>query len=432
MIFIILLVSLVALGSGALTAFNHREVSAAGRLLQGALVGARDKAIHDGQPCGIRLLPDPTYPITWINGQINPYTILAYNRIVPIDSAPEYSEGAVTIIKGSTATNYLPAISNPAGNPLFLPTIVLEEALLDSNGFPNAPTSWFWNVRVGDKVQVGGAGPWYTVIGPMYQGPNAGNSELFVNVGGVGTPSPLPGREFLLLVNGLDDNSNGWIDEGFDGVDNDGVNGVDDAGEWVETESWQGAAANGVFSASYTIRRRLAPASAARQVDLPTSMVIDASTALLTRERSRLPVNPMTGYVDIVLNPDGTVVPTVVYSSPSSFNMGESFYHFWLAERSDLADVRTTGAGASLAPVSLGATSTQVFYLPVPKPGGTDAGAYSGPQLKGSFSLLTLFARTGNLVSTETPPFDDPVAAASSARPFNVNLPFLAPQQGQR
>ena len=32
---------------------------------------------------------------------------------------------------------------------------------------PNSPTSWFWNIRVGDKIQINNAGPWYTVVGPM-------------------------------------------------------------------------------------------------------------------------------------------------------------------------------------------------------------------------------------------------------------------------
>ena len=59
-ILIILLVSAVALPT-VFSALNHRQVSEAGRIFQGALVGARDKAIHDNQPSGIRLLPDPTF-----------------------------------------------------------------------------------------------------------------------------------------------------------------------------------------------------------------------------------------------------------------------------------------------------------------------------------------------------------------------------------
>ena len=68
----------------------------------GVAVGARDEAIHLNRASAIRLLPDPTYPITWgtNNGTINPYTILAYTRIVPIEAAPEYQEGAVSRFPG--------------------------------------------------------------------------------------------------------------------------------------------------------------------------------------------------------------------------------------------------------------------------------------------------------------------------------------------
>jgi hypothetical protein len=53
-------------------------------------------------------------------------------------------------------------------------------------------------------------------------------------------------------------------------------------------------------------------------------VVIDLTTWGSTLERSRLPAgafNPFTGYVDILINPDGTVVSTTLYSSPSTFGM---------------------------------------------------------------------------------------------------------------
>src|SRR5208283_2687494 len=81
---IILLVSAVVLPT-VLPAISHRQVSEAARILQGALVGARDTAINNNAPAGIRLLPDPVF-----NG-INPSTalmdatrILAANRYIPI------------------------------------------------------------------------------------------------------------------------------------------------------------------------------------------------------------------------------------------------------------------------------------------------------------------------------------------------------------
>ena len=64
--------------------------------------------------------------------------------------------------------------------------------MVDPNGNLNEPTCWFWNIRVGDKLQINGSGLWYTVVGPMVVTPQQGNSELFVNVGPAGTGSPLP------------------------------------------------------------------------------------------------------------------------------------------------------------------------------------------------------------------------------------------------
>ena len=87
-----------------------------------------------------------------------------------------------------------------------------------TSGLANSPTSWYWNIRIGDKLRFGDVGPLYTVVGPM----TTYTSELFVNCGtpGVdfpGTKSPLirfaDGSlvevEFLFLVNGKDDDGNG-------------------------------------------------------------------------------------------------------------------------------------------------------------------------------------------------------------------------------
>ena len=64
---LILLVSAVALPT-VISAYTHRQVSEAARILQAGLVGARDIAINNNAPAGIRLLPDPVF-----NG-INPTT----------------------------------------------------------------------------------------------------------------------------------------------------------------------------------------------------------------------------------------------------------------------------------------------------------------------------------------------------------------------
>jgi prepilin-type N-terminal cleavage/methylation domain-containing protein len=433
--------------------FSHRQVSEAGRILQGSLVGARDDAIHLNRASGIRLLPDPAFPINYINGQVNPYAILAFNRIVPIQAAPDYSEGMVSVFPGKT---YPAAVTNAAGVGPALPTLILEAAPVAPNGSPNPPTSWMWNIRVGDRVQLNGAGAWYTVIGPLVVPAGGatvidcatnkpifvGNSEMFVNTGAPGCPSAYqPGgvpTEYLVLVDGVDDNRNGWIDEGWDGVDNNGDGQVDEPAEWVETEAWQGAAARGLASVPYVVKRRPMPSAAAREVALPSHMVIDATTVMMTRERSRLPVNPYTGYVDVVINPDGTVVPQTIYSTPASVGMDGAFYHFWLADRADLADVALTppppgsppGTPPGPPPVPIEAGQL-LHYLPIAKPAGADA-SYALPTLKGGYALLTLFSRSGQITVTETPAFDDPIAAAAAGRAYNSNLPFLAPMQGAR
>jgi hypothetical protein len=84
------------------------------------------------------------------------------------------------------------------------------------------------------------------------------------------------------------------------------------------------------------------PAPASRALALPLSVVIDLTTWNTTKERSRLLVDCYTGYVDIMLSPDGRLVPTSIYSCPSSLGMWDSFLHFWIADRGDLFDPATS------------------------------------------------------------------------------------------
>jgi prepilin-type N-terminal cleavage/methylation domain-containing protein len=465
-IVIIVLISAVALPV-VLPALSHRQISESARLLQGALAGARDSALHNATPSGVRLLPDPAFPLTYLaNGQIDSTQPLAANRIIPIEIAPAYSEGQIAVVfPGSVtdATNssslkipypatsgggYYPFATYSSSNANAL--MVKEVVAFVSKGATqlNNPTAWYWNIRVGDKLQLNGAGLWYTVVGPMVVTPDQGNSELFVNVGPAGTTSPLSDSqagasvfpEFLFLVNGVDDNKNGWIDEGYDGVNNN-LNQepadkkkqfVDDLAEW-EPEAWPATFATSPPSnVPYSITRRPAPTQNAREISLPTNVVIDMTSWSNTfQERSQFPpgvINLYTGYVDIMLYPNGTVVPTTLYSTPSSFGMSGAFFHFWLAERSDVVAMQLDNTGN---PIQL--VSGQPIFLP---PGTINqqlvqpANAYTGPFLNGEYCIVTLSTRTGRITTTTGPSFDNPLNPANGST-YNPNYPFLPIKQGR-
>jgi prepilin-type N-terminal cleavage/methylation domain-containing protein len=455
---IILLVSAVALPV-VLPALSHRQVSEAARLLQGALVGARDVAVRDDAPSGIRLLPDPIF-----NG-LNPATglldnryPLAYNRIIPIGPAPEYYEGSVSVrFDQPNAALVVPYPGQGGGNYSVVglaagPGVLMIEETAYVPGTcppqPQAPVSWFWNIRVGDRIQINNAGAWYTVVGPMTVTPASGNPEMFVNVGAPGTVSPLArtyngpactkdyNPEFLFLVNGQDDNGNGWVDEGWDGVDNNLDAEIanktqplfDELAEW-ETEKWLGGiGTQGVLNQPYTIQRRPAPVTNAREVALPTGVVIDATSWGLTNERTRVPgsaLSAYSGFIDVLVNPDGSVVPTTVYSTPSSLGLDASFFHFWLAERSDVYALAQDNTGAA-TPLVAGFP----FFLPMPLGSNVqpNPNAYNLlvaanavlPVIKGESRIVTLFTRSGQITTNDNPVFNV----------LNVNQPFLEAQQG--
>ena len=296
----------------------------------------------------------------------------------------------------------------------------------------NSQTSWYWNIRIGDKIQLNNMGIWYTIVGPM----NIYNPELFVNVGDPGDASPPEDAERHELQPGVPLSGQrrgrqqgrlrgqrlGRRRQRWRWIVDQVIPGVNPLGEWVEVlETWQGAALNNVNNIPYTITRRPVVSPGSRETPLPSNVVVDLTTwnaqyfnvnfstttgINYVSERSRLPVDPTTGYVDILLNPNGTVVPTTVYSSPTSFGMGSSFYHFWLAERGDLYDpVATPG----------------VAYL-LPQVQNVDTPAGETRFLKGERRLLTLFTRTGAINTNQVETFDG----------NNPSLPFLAPQQGIR
>ncbi len=315
-ILIILLVSAVALPV-VLPALAHRQVSEAARMLQGALAGARDSALHGRHaPSGIRLLPDPAFPLVYMaNGQIDPTQPLAANRIIPIEAAPEYTEGMLAARRHrllATLSTFLTrrsmageitrfANNSVTGSPNRTANVLMvKEIAVRQRWQPlNEPTSWFWNIRVGDKLQINGSGLWYTVVGPMVVTPQQGNTELFVNVGPAGTQSPLADlqgsvanrsrcrRSSCSWSTGSTTTRTAGSMKGMTGSTTIAVRKLPTAGrisrtrsvEW-ENEAWPATVStSGIdVSQAYTIQRRPAPAANSREISLPTNVVIDMTT----------------------------------------------------------------------------------------------------------------------------------------------------------
>lgn len=481
-IVIIILVSAVALPT-VIPALTSRQVSEGARILQAAIAGARDAAIRANAPRGIRLLPDLTLSpgATTAAGTIAPGQVLTASRIVPIEPAPDLTDssttGSATFRTAGFAWNAAtppvfpfppvlpatmtrgtyphPAIIVPPGGgtptQVFKVLMVVQAVWQNNAGvIANPPTNWFWNVRIGDRFRFTDSGRYYTVVGPM----TVANPENFVNDGPSDNnpfgpnfasltdsyPNPVPAipvnprvtvhPEFLFLVNGLDDDGDGFVDDGLDGV-NENANFdkitkapiVDDIGEWTETETWQGSQAIAAMAAEnsfntpptfkWTIARGPVPAPGAREVSMPGGATIDLTTWDSTHERSRLPVNPFNGTVDVLVNQAGQVIPTTFYSSPSSFTMAGSFFHFWVADRADVATPVTNSKSLYVYP-SLPISSDALNVPATPDPPATP--------LKKDRVLITLFARTGQVVTNSIENFDY----------TDVNRPFDDAQLGIR
>ena len=358
MLVVILIVGVVAalVVPAVMNTMGDRRLDEGARQTHAALLTARDRAAGGGL-AGVRLEPDPAFPIARLDdGRIDPDVALVYSRLLPLADAGTYQEGRAAINLTIPYSARFPAGFTPPAGPL-----VLEESFWSKSeaGPVRAnPTTWFWNVRVGDRVRVGEA--WYTVVGPMVWGADQ-NPELFVNWGAPGTTSPLDRGdgplEFLYLVNGRDDDRDGLTDEGADGLDNDLDGFVDEADEW-EIETWVGGIRPGdaVWDLRYAIRRRPVPASTGA-VDLPAGIVIDATgwgLPAADRPRSRLPVDPWTGAVELVIDSFGRVESRGFRSTSAATPMGPPWMHFWVAETGAIRDA----ADAAMTPGRLVSLNT--------------------------------------------------------------------------
>jgi prepilin-type N-terminal cleavage/methylation domain-containing protein len=420
-IFIILIVSAVAVGM-ILPALRSRQVSEGARLLQAVLEQAHDSAIRARAPRGVRFIPDAEF---YGPDNADPYRPLAYSRMILLETAPNYSEG----FAAPTPFNWNASMGplNPLSPQYNFAIIIFESKYQLYNGvtIPNTPTNWYWNIRVGDKLRFGNTGQLYTVIGPMLQP----NPERFVNVGVPGaTPPTSDGSEFLYLTNGYDDNQNGFVDESSDGVDNNGDGLLDyptDPYEY-EPETFRGSLTALQPMEPYTILRRPVPVQGSNQeVALPAGVVIDATsfnntgfysigggTMPRVPERSRLPVDPITGFVELMVTPSGQVIYSGPYSGEETLTL-TPFYHFWLTERSDVHP----------AYIGLGVPQSEwpslAYTLPMPQ---STPGYLGTTYLKTSRKLVTLFTRTGMVVSNDIEVFSS----------IDPNTPYYQAQTGTR
>ena len=398
---LLVVVAIVGLVSAAtlptiIPAIAHRQVLSAASMLQGALASARDSASRSDVPQGLRFLQDQALAIR---------PVLAYSSWVPITDAPEYAEGFVAV-QTATSTSTTPVtIFGPPQNPTgtYLP-----------------PTSWYWNIRRGEKIRINNEGPLYTIVGPMDTSANsfawntATNPEGFINEGQPGsTPSGPNGAEMLFLTDGQDDNGNGIVDEGFNGVDDDGDGTVDNEFEPEALSNLTVSVATGTPPTlpvlPYQIIRRPAVTPRSRVTNLPANVVIDATTVLGTQERSRVPVvaaNPQ--YFDILFAPNGQVLPNLPLAGTANLPR-VPYYHFWLTEREGVVDPSTTATGFP--------------FLPMPS---TTSG-YTGVPLRGERRLVSIHTRSGLVTVNQIEDVN-----FSTAIPPGSNSPFQNAQNGVR
>jgi prepilin-type N-terminal cleavage/methylation domain-containing protein len=440
------------------------QINEGARQFHAELTHARDSAIRANAPQGIRLIPDAFDPT-------NPNQSTVARRMIAIEQGPDYHDGKIIAHALPFAQfgaddlryDFAPFNGIPYSYGLLTPTgqvlrtwILVREAKVVS-GLPTSPTSWYWNIRQGEKLRVEGVGGSFTIAGPISAigaiGP-AANPERFVNypLPTVWVPGDDTSFEFLIVLNGQDDDRDGFTDEAFDGLDNDGdgvvdpgFNGLDDNGngqvdepaELLFNNLGEYEVESPVFTApfptapyqttSYVIKRRPVVTPSAREVTLPGGILVDLTTwnspflppvngmYRLVPERSRVPVDPFSGHVDIMIAPNGQAIQMSSNGNPAP-PTEYAFYHFWLTD--------LEGVNEPFDVPTMVANETHVFRLPMPS--GTqidplliaDPPAYlpHWPTLKGNRRLITLNTKTGQIATTSLETF----AANDPNRPFQA------------
>ena len=263
---------------------TQRQVQEGSRILQEALINARFAAMSTGRPAGVRLLPDPVYNGPDGTDLLRP---LAYNRMLQLEPAPDFSDGNLVIrSSGASAQEILqffqlcisknlswrtqligtppnatvsqglqdPYLNQLAPGVLKDPRVVLRQykskMTAVSTPTPVEPTSWSWNIRAGDRISVGVqnninfvvAGPIAPFVAGKGYNPYTYNPERFINMGNpdVMTGYQLPTyylantltyypSEILFVVNEGNRIFNG-VDDNGDGFPDPAYDGMDNDG----------------------------------------------------------------------------------------------------------------------------------------------------------------------------------------------------------
>jgi len=211
---------------------NQRQVQEGSRIVQQAILNARFAAMSTGRPAGVRLLPDPVFSGPDATDPLKP---LAYNRIIQLEPAPDYSDGMLRVAsQGASAREIVTFFEYCARNNLFWKDMLVGQPpnatriMYPPNAVPlgnqdvflnmllpalgtnspvykdprivlrqykaitaTEPTSWSWNIRAGDRISVGVQNKiQYVIAGPTAPfTPPTGynkfdyNPERFVNLG---------------------------------------------------------------------------------------------------------------------------------------------------------------------------------------------------------------------------------------------------------
>ena len=498
---IIGLISAVAIPV-VLPALNERRVSEAARSVQAILAGTRDAAIRANAPRGIRLLPDPAFP--FVAGQpLAANRMIAiepapdYNEGVVSGSSvtPTTAAGAPLVVSsdGSSTLSYLDVAEQVAATSTVGGVTVT---------IPNAPTGWNFNIRQGDKIRFNDSGAYYTVAGPINALPAPQNPERFVCFTGprpeflfVTNGVDDDGDGWVdESCDGIDNDGDGIVDPGFNGLDDNGNGAIDEPAEmfigmisvngvptpnalaaseyeaevFLGTQAGLGTPTPGVVvqgvtytvapsttlqNTNYVINRRPVVSPNAVEVPLPAGALIDLTTwnAASSKdasgkatptlpERSRLPVDPFSGYVDILIDQTGRVVPPGAGSGGGGYYANSPiaslpFYHFWITEREGIVaplwDPVALSTTVPYAPSPNPSYGTQYFLLPMPQGtpnylpmanSATQSYSTSPVFLKGERRLVTLFTRTGQIVANSIESFDG----------ADTSTPYYAAQSGTK